>query len=343
MNFIDEAFLEVRAGNGGAGASSFRREKYIPFGGPDGGDGGKGGDIIFHVNKNKNTLIDFQNKKVFIAKNGRPGSGKNKSGAAAENLVIDVPKGTVIYDDLSNEQLLDCCDDDVSYTVAVGGDGGQGNARFKSSTNQAPRKFTLGFEGEIRSIRLELKSLADVGLVGFPNAGKSTFLNKVSSAKPKIGSYPFTTLRPHLGTIRGNDSSFVIADIPGLIEGASEGAGLGIKFLQHISRTGLLLIFVDLFSTEENNHIQQIKLLKKELSLYKEDLTQKVSWIVCNKIDLINDEEIEEISNNIQNQLSISKKDIFFISAATGAGTKNLLKSLEEVIVRSKEDINLDS
>ena len=204
MNFIDEAFLEVRAGNGGAGASSFRREKFIPFGGPDGGDGGKGGDIIFRVNQNKNTLIDFQNKRVFIAKNGRPGSGKNKSGSAAEDLILDIPKGTVVYDDISNDELLDCCDANTTYVIAKGGDGGQGNARFKSSTNQAPRKFTLGFEGEIiRFIRLELKSLADVGLVGFPNAGKSTFLNRVSSAKTqdrKLSLYHFkTTSRHHTG------------------------------------------------------------------------------------------------------------------------------------------------
>ena len=339
MNFIDEAFLEVRAGNGGAGASSFRREKYIPFGGPDGGDGGKGGDIIFRVNQNKNTLIDFQNKRVFLAKNGRPGSGKNKTGSAAEDLIIDIPKGTVIYDDISGDELLDCCDDSGSYLLAKGGDGGQGNARFKSSTNQSPRKFTLGFEGDIRFIRLELKSLADVGLVGFPNAGKSTFLNKVSSARPKIGSYPFTTLRPHLGTIEGSDSSFVIADIPGLIEGASEGAGLGIKFLQHISRTGLLLIFVDLYSSDDINPIRQIELLKNELSAYKEDLTQKVSWVVCNKIDLIDKDARNQHSETIQKQLKIPKDDIFFISAATGEGTQKLLQSLEEVISQSKLDL----
>ncbi len=339
MNFIDEAFLEVRAGNGGAGASSFRREKYIPFGGPDGGDGGKGGDIIFKVNSNKNTLIDFQNKKVFIAKNGKPGAGKNKSGPAAEDLIIDIPKGTVVYDDISNDELLDCCDDNASYVIAKGGDGGQGNARFKSSTNQAPRKYTLGFEGEVRFIRLELKSLADVGLVGFPNAGKSTFLNKVSSAKPKIGSYPFTTLRPHLGTIKGNDSSFVIADIPGLIEGASEGAGLGIKFLQHISRTGLLLIFVDLFSSEQLMPVEQIKLLKNELAAYKDDLTQKVSWVVCNKIDLLESEDLSVYTKSIQNELNIPNGDIFFISAATGQGTKELLNALEESVSKNKLDL----
>ena len=247
MNFIDEAYLEIKAGDGGSGASSFRREKYIPFGGPDGGDGGKGGDIFFKVNTNINTLIDFQNKKIFNAKNGQRGAGKKKFGAAGEDLIIEIPLGTVVYDELTDEEIIDCNQKFSEYLIAKGGNGGLGNAKFKSSTNQAPRKCTPGFEGEKRSLRLELKSLADVGLVGFPNAGKSTFLNKVSSAKPKIGDYPFTTLRPHLGTIKDAESSYVIADIPGLIEGASDGAGLGIKFLKHISRTGLLLIFVDLF------------------------------------------------------------------------------------------------
>ena len=265
MNFIDEAYLEIKAGDGGSGASSFRREKYIPFGGPDGGDGGKGGDIYFKVNLNINTLVDFQNKKVFNAQNGQRGAGKNKFGAAGDDLIIEIPKGTVIYDNNTNEELIDCTDESSNYLIAKGGDGGLGNAKFKSSTNQAPRKCTPGFEGERRSLRLELKSLADVGLVGFPNAGKSTFLNTVSSAKPKIGNYPFTTLRPHLGAIKGKESSYVIADIPGLIEGASDGAGLGIKFLKHISRTGILLIFVDLFSLENIEPINQVILLKKEL------------------------------------------------------------------------------
>ncbi|MFL2731036.1 MAG: Obg family GTPase CgtA [SAR86 cluster bacterium] len=332
MNYIDEAFLEVRAGSGGSGASSFRREKYIPFGGPDGGDGGKGGDVFFKANENKNTLVDFQNKKLFEAKNGKSGSGKNKSGSAGSDLIIEVPLGTVIYDEELQEELLDCCDKDKTYLIAKGGDGGQGNARFKTSTNQAPRKFTKGFEGEKRVLRLELRSLANVGLVGFPNAGKSTFLRKVSSAKPKIGNYPFTTLRPNLGTVKTSYSSFVIADIPGLIEGASEGAGLGIKFLQHISRTGLLLIFIDLSPDVENNPINQIKLLKKELSLYKNDLTQKEMWVVLNKEDISDKKSIAKFEDEIKNKFNFSKKQIYSISSLTGNGVDKLISALAKKV-----------
>ena len=340
MNFIDEAFLEVRAGNGGAGSVSFRREKFIPFGGPDGGDGGKGGDVIFKVNLNKNTLIDFRNTRVFSAKNGKQGSGKNMSGAAAENLVLDIPQGTVIYDDISNEVILDCCEIDQLYTVVKGGEGGLGNSRFKSSRNQAPRKSTPGKEGEVRSIRLELKSLADVGLVGMPNAGKSTFLNKVSSAKPKIGSYPFTTLRPHLGTIQTSDSSYVIADIPGLIEGASEGAGLGTKFLKHISRTGLLLLFIDLYPDENNATVNQIKALRSELKSYKEDLTQKEAWVVCNKIDLLSDNKLNALQESVPAEVSkLGIENVYFISAATGKGTKELINALTHEINIIKSDL----
>ena len=332
MNYIDEAFLEVRAGSGGSGASSFRREKYIPFGGPDGGDGGKGGDVFFKANENKNTLVDFQNKKLFEAKNGKSGSGKNKSGSAGSDLIIEVPLGTVIYDEELQEELLDCCDKDKTYLIAKGGDGGQGNARFKTSTNQAPRKFTKGFEGEKRVLRLELRSLANVGLVGFPNAGKSTFLRKVSSAKPKIGNYPFTTLRPNLGTVKTSYSSFVIADIPGLIEGASEGAGLGIKFLQHISRTGLLLIFIDLSPDVENNPINQIKLLKKELSLYKNDLTQKEMWVVLNKEDISDKKSLAKYEDEIKNKFNFSKKQIYSISSLTGNGVNKLISALAKTV-----------
>ena len=241
----------------------------------------------------------------------------------------------MIYDNLTNEELIDCTDENTDYLIVKGGEGGHGNARFKSSTNRAPRKSTPGFKGEIRSLRLELKSLADVGLVGFPNAGKSTFLNFVSSAKPKIGSYPFTTLRPHLGTIKGTESSYVIADIPGLIEGASEGAGLGIKFLKHISRTGLLLIFVDLFPSDDLNPMKQIRLLRKELEAYKDNLTQKVSWVVCNKIDLLLKEDIKNIKKEIQEHLSINENDIFMISAATGEGVNKLLSKLETEIFKN--------
>ena len=240
----------------------------------------------------------------------------------------------MIYDDESGDQLIDCTDKNMNYLIAKGGEGGFGNTRFKSSTNRAPRKSTPGFKGEIKLLRLELKSLADVGLVGFPNAGKSTFLNKVSAAKPKIGNYPFTTLRPHLGTIKGVESSYVIADIPGLIEGASEGAGLGIKFLKHISRTGLLLIFVDLMPLEELKPSKQITLLKNELNSYKDDLTQKISWVICNKIDLIESSELKNIKKEIQSELKIPSDDIYFISAFTGEGTEILLKKLETEIFR---------
>ena len=325
MNFIDEAFLEVRAGNGGAGASSFRREKYIPFGGPDGGDGGKGGDIIFQVNKNKNTLIDFQNKKVFIAKNGRPGSGKNKSGAAAEDLVIDVPKGTVIYDDLSNEQLLDCCDDDVSYTVAVGGDGGQGNARFKSSTNQAPRKFTLGFEGEIRSIRLELKSLADVGLVGFPNAGKSTLLSVITAAKPKIADYAFTTLKPNLGIVEYREfKSFVMADIPGIIEGAAEGKGLGHRFLRHIERNSTLLFLIPADSDDIH---KEYEILLNELKKHNPELLDKQRLLAISKTDMLDEELQEEIKNELPTGIPF-----VFISSLAQIGLQELKDKLWKML-----------
>jgi len=327
MNFIDEALLEARAGNGGAGCTSFRREKFIPRGGPDGGDGGKGGDVIFRVDPNLNTLVNFRNQKYLIAKNGQSGAGNKKTGQDAEDLIVMVPKGTVIFDSISNRLIYDCCDEGIDYLVAKGGDGGAGNFRFKSSTNQAPRRHTAGWPGDEFSIRLELRSLADVGLVGFPNAGKSTFLNSVSAARPKIGDYPFTTLRPNLGTVQIYDTSFIIADIPGLIEGASEGAGLGLNFLKHISRTGHLLILLDPQNSERLIE-DQLTILVNELKTYDPSLLEKSIWIAINKKDTLEEEMQKQLIELIQNKMSsidLNNEGVVTISGFTGDETGTLL------------------
>jgi len=327
MNFIDEALLEARAGCGGAGCTSFRREKFIPRGGPDGGDGGKGGDVIFRVDPNLNTLVNFRNLKYLIAKNGKSGEGSKRTGQDADDLIVLVPKGTVIFDSISNKVIYDCCDEGKDYLVAKGGEGGAGNFRFKSSTNQAPRRHTSGWPGDEFSIRLELRSLADVGLVGFPNAGKSTFLNRVSAARPKIGDYPFTTLRPNLGTVQIYETSFIIADIPGLIEGASEGAGLGLNFLRHIARTGHLLILLDPQNTEISME-KQLLILLNELKTYDSSLLEKSIWIAINKRDTLDEKKRQHLIDLIRNKiksLKLNIEDVVSISGFTGDETKTLL------------------
>jgi len=339
MNFIDEALLEARAGKGGAGCTSFRREKFIPRGGPDGGDGGKGGDIIFRVDPNLNTLVDFRNQKYLIAKNGQSGAGNKRTGQDAENLFVMVPKGTVVFDSISNKVIYDCCEEEKDYLVAKGGEGGAGNFRFKSSTNQAPRRHTLGWPGDEFSIRLELRSLADVGLVGFPNAGKSTFLNSVSAARPKIGDYPFTTLRPNLGTVQIYETSFIIADIPGLIEGASEGVGLGLNFLKHISRTGHLLILLDPQNAERSIE-EQLSVLLNELKTYDPSLLDKSIWIALNKKDTLDEETQNSLINLINKKISslnLNSEGVVAISGFTGDETNTLLGKIVNKMSGSKD------
>ena len=339
MNFIDEALLEARAGNGGAGCTSFRREKFIPRGGPDGGDGGKGGDIIFQVDPNLNTLLNFRNIKYLVAKNGEAGSGNKRTGQDAKNLIIKVPKGTVIFDSLTNKVIYDCCEEEIDYLIAKGGEGGAGNFRFKSSTNQAPRRHTSGWPGDEISIRLELRSLADVGLVGFPNAGKSTFLKKVSAARPKVGDYPFTTLRPNLGTVQIFENSFIIADIPGLIKGASTGAGLGLNFLKHISRTGHLLFLLDPQNIEKSID-DQLAILLNELKTYDPTLLDKSIWIAINKKDTLDDQmQMSNINLVRKKMLSLKKKYkcIENISGFTGANTSNLLGMIARDLYKTSD------
>ena len=326
MNYIDEALIELRAGNGGSGCLSFRREKYIPRGGPDGGDGGRGGNIVFQVDASINTLIDFHHKKVIQAQNGRPGAGKNRTGADGTDLILKVPAGTMVLDQATNNLIQDCSEPDMQYTLAKGGEGGLGNTRFKSSTNQAPRKITKGEDGEQLFIKLELQSLADVGLVGFPNAGKSTFLSSVSAARPKIGDYPFTTLRPNLGTVKMGYGTMVIADIPGIIEGASDGLGLGLRFLKHISRTKSLLFLLDPINPEMTL-IQQFESLMGELKKYDSTLLEKNLFVAINKSDVISESEVlmKEFTKRVK---PVSLKGLHLISAITTEGVKELLEKV---------------
>ena len=325
MRFIDEAFIEVTAGNGGRGCLSFRREKFIPKGGPDGGDGGSGGNILVQTDESLTTLQDFRLQKKYKAKNGSQGLSKNKHGKDAEDTILKVPMGTLIIDEETEEVVADLVENKESVILARGGKGGFGNSRFKTSTNRAPRKTTDGGEGEKFNIKLELKVLADIGLLGMPNAGKSTLISKISSAKPKVADYPFTTLSPNLGVVQSGFNSFVVADIPGLIPGASEGVGLGIQFLKHLSRVKVLLHLVDISTFDVSKIVKNIEDINKELELYSSELAQKEQWIILNKNDL--DPSKEKIIKQ-EVKKKISKKEILSISAITGKGVEKLVSKI---------------
>jgi len=337
MKFIDEAIIKITAGNGGNGSASFRREKFIPMGGPDGGDGGDGGSIYLEANQNLNTLVDFRYQKHFQAKRGENGMGRLKSGKSGEDLIIKVPVGTAVYNYETEELIGDLTKAGQTLCVAKGGRHGIGNNHFKSSTNRSPRRFTKGALGESRELRLELKLLADVGLLGMPNVGKSTLISAISAARPKIADYPFTTLHPNLGVVRiGTDQSFVVADVPGLIEGAAEGAGLGIQFLKHLSRTSTLLHLVDIAALDGADPIAEAKAIIKELGKFDKKMLKKPRWLVLNKIDLLATEDLLERKKDLVKALKW-KGPVWEISAATKQGTHELCLALMESLERSRK------
>lgn len=332
MKFIDETNITVEGGKGGDGCLSFRREKFIPLGGPDGGDGGDGGSVYLESSNNLNTLIDFRYKHHFTAEKGQSGMGSDCTGKSGEDLILKVPTGTSIYDLDTDELIGDLAKNGERLLVANGGEHGLGNPRFKSSTNRAPRQTTKGKLGEIRNLKLSLKVLADVGLLGLPNAGKSTFIRSVSAATPKVADYPFTTLHPYLGVVRVNvNQSFVIADIPGLIEGAAEGAGLGIRFLKHLERTKVLLHLIDIAPLDESDPVESFRVIEAELQKYSENLATKPRWLIFNKIDLLTKEEAENQCHSIVEQLGWTGP-IFKISAIKKSGTQELCYKLMEYL-----------
>ena len=343
MKFVDEAVIRVEAGRGGNGCLSFRREKFIPWGGPDGGDGGDGGSVILRANPSMNTLVDFRFVKAYTARPGEGGRGANCRGRSAEDLVLDVPVGTTIVDEDTLEVLGDLVAAGDEIKVVQGGFHGLGNTRFKSSTNRAPRQFTRGSDGEIRSLRLELKVLADVGLLGMPNAGKSTFIRAVSSAKPKVADYPFTTLVPNLGVVRVQQhQSFVIADIPGLVEGAAEGAGLGIRFLKHLTRTRLLLHLVDMAPYDETLPQDAVAIIAKELGRFSPTLANRERWLVLNKLDLIPEDERVARCQEVVDALGWTGP-VYKVSAITGTNTKALCQDILQFVEAQAELLATDS
>jgi GTP-binding protein len=329
MKFVDEVSIRVEAGNGGGGCVSFRREKYIPKGGPDGGDGGDGGSVYLVADSGLNTLVDFRHVRVHRAEHGQSGMGRNRTGRGGQDLFIKVPVGTRVRDEDTEEKIGELLRDGEQLLVARGGFHGIGNARFKSSTNRAPRQSTPGTPGERRQLRLELILLADVGLLGMPNAGKSSFITRVSSARPKVADYPFTTLYPNLGVVSaGSERSFVIADIPGLIEGAAEGAGLGVQFLKHLSRTSLLLHLVDIAPLDtESDPADEVRRIVTELEKFGAGLAERERWLVLNKIDLLPPEELARQRERLVEEL-VWQGPLFCISALSGEGTSELVQAL---------------
>ena len=337
MKFIDEVFIDVKAGDGGNGLASFRRLKNIPKGGPDGGDGGNGGSIIFRSVNNLNTLSKFRFQRKFEAENGKRGGSQNKTGSDGKDLVIEVPCGTLLYDLETDNPLADLINNQDELLICKGGKGGFGNLRYKSSTNRSPTKFTEGKEGDSLYLRLELRLLADIGLLGKPNAGKSSLVRAVSSAKPKVADYAFTTLHPSLGVVDySENSSFVISDIPGLIAGASEGVGLGIQFLKHLSRTKVIVQIVDVYDKNPMEVITEIRELSKEITNFDPDLIKKVKWLALNKIDLINTNQLEELKDELGREFK-DNLHIYCISAAKKEGTQQLMRDIGESMETSDE------
>ncbi len=338
MKFFDEARIEVIAGDGGDGSASFHRAKYVPRGGPDGGDGGRGGSIYAIADSNLNTLIDYRYTRIIRAKSGENGRGRDCNGKGADDIELRVPVGTVIREQESGETIADLAKNGDRALLAQGGKGGLGNLNFKSSTNRAPRQFTRGVKGEVKQLEMELRVLADVGLLGMPNAGKSTLIRAVSSARPKVADYPFTTLQPNLGVVRvDSNRSFVMADIPGLIEGAAEGAGLGHQFLRHLKRTGLLLHLVDMAPFDESiDPAAEVRAIAAELKKYDESLAKKPRWLVFNKMDLLDQAERKKRAAAIVKKLRWTKP-WFAISAINGEGTKELVYAVMEFLVAAKK------
>lgn len=342
MKFVDEAPIHVIAGKGGKGALSFRREKYIPRGGPDGGDGGDGGSVFLEGDENLNTLVDYRYQRKYQAENGQSGMPKDCTGAKGEDLILKVPLGTTVIDEDTQEILGDLSLHGQQLKVAQGGFHGLGNARFKSSTNRAPRQTTPGYEGEERHLRLELKVLADVGLLGLPNAGKSTLIRAISSARPKVADYPFTTMVPNLGVVKiQQHRSFVVADLPGLIEGAAEGAGLGIRFLKHLTRTRLLLHLVDMSPFDGSTPAANAAAIMRELERFSPTLASRERWLVLNKLDLLPELERDKACKAVVKQLKW-KGPVFTISAINAQGTQEMCQRimdyLEEQKAREQED-----